>query len=70
MTDWKPTRRDLMFGAGGIALGGTITAAGGLAYREHRRRAQAEMMRMFQAASDSDDGWIITPEERADLGQG
>lgn len=62
-----PNRRELMFGAGGLAVGVAAATAGALAYREQRRRARLELMRDYTAATDTDDGWLISAEERAEL---
>ena len=61
------SRRDVLLGTAGVVLGGAIAVAGGLGYREMRRRQITAMLRPYQAEGLTDDGWMLTPEERRAL---
>lgn len=67
MTGKAITRREVLTGLGGAAAGCAVTVAAALAYREQRRQARLELMRAYTAATDTDDGWLISAEERAEL---
>lgn len=59
------SRRELLISAGGAVAGGALAVAGGLSYRAFRRRQTDAFLEPYQADVNSDDGWLVSPEERA-----
>ncbi len=64
------TRRTLLFGMGGFVFGSALTGVIGFRYRNELRRLlgqeRATAARVF-AANVGDDGWLLSPDERAEL---
>lgn len=59
----RPSRRDVLFGLGGVLVGGAVATAAGLAYREYRRRRGSAGPPNY-VRPPADDGWLINADER------
>ena len=63
MISFKPSRRELLAGVGGMVVAGAVATTAGLTFWKTSRH-RLETVQPPRAAVSADDGWIITAEER------
>lgn len=66
------SRRDVVLGAGGFALGGILAVMAGLGYREYRRgkNGYGKPRSLAKVRPDADDGWLLTTDDRLEFAAG